>query len=166
MVRGRRTPAYVPLDSDMVFLDAELFQMDSIAFNRQVADILKSGTARDRGPEMLAAIPGRFAPEFEYEEWAEAWRTLLHGRTSTSRTARRRRWFARAGTPRPSRSLLPVMLVDPLALDLRGSLIACFAAMGSNDAASPTTGVSPSLHMRDLGVTAPTYDEIVARLGQ
>ena len=160
------TAAYVRMESDMVFLDAEMFQIDSVAFNRQVADILKTGTARDRGPEMLRLYRGRFAPEFEYEEWAEAWRTLLHGaylhlaHSTTSALVREGRYSETIEI------LLPVMLVDPLALDLRGTLIACFAAMGSNDAALAHYRSLAQLHMRDLGVPAPTYDEIVARLGQ
>ncbi len=73
------TADYVRMESDMVYLDAELFQVDSVSFNRQVTDILRTGTASDRGPEMLRLYRGRFGPEFEYEEWADPWRTQLHG---------------------------------------------------------------------------------------
>ena len=72
------TADYVRMESDMVFLDSEIFQIDSVSFNRQATDILRTGTASERGPEMLRLYRGRFAPEFEYEEWADPWRTQLH----------------------------------------------------------------------------------------
>ena len=45
------TADYVPLDSDMVYLDPELVQVDSIAFMRQAAEALKSTGSARTGPE-------------------------------------------------------------------------------------------------------------------
>ncbi len=53
------TADYVRMESDMVFLDGDLFQVDSVAFNRQVADIVRTGSALDRGPEMLRPVQGK-----------------------------------------------------------------------------------------------------------
>jgi DNA-binding SARP family transcriptional activator len=159
------TANYVRMESDMVFLDPEMFQVDSVAFNRQVADIMRTGTARDRGPDMLKLYRGRFAPEFEYEEWAESWRTQLHGAylhlAHSVASA-----FARDGRYSEAvEILLPVMLVDPLAFDLRGMLVACLAAQGSADAAVAHYRSLATLYSRDLGVPAPSYDDVISSLG-
>ena len=54
--------------------------IDSVAFNRQQAPIVKRRARHDiRGPEMLRLTEVGSAPEFEYEEGGDAWRTLLHG---------------------------------------------------------------------------------------
>ena len=69
------TADYVRMESDVVFLDQDLFRVDSVAFVRQASDILATGSALGRGAEMLRLYRGVFAPEFEYEECAEDWRT-------------------------------------------------------------------------------------------
>ena len=72
------TPDYVPLDSELIYLDPELVQVDSIAFMRQATEALKSADLSRTGPSITRLYTGRFAPEFEYEDWAEDWRTLVH----------------------------------------------------------------------------------------
>jgi DNA-binding SARP family transcriptional activator len=155
------TADYVRMEQDLVFLDEEMFQVDSVAFNRQAADILKSGEAANRGPELLSLYRGRFAPEFEYEEWAESWRTALHGtylhlahRTATELGRSGRLWEA-------TEVLTPVVSIDPLAFDLRATLIGYLAAVGSVDAAMAHYKNYADLHVRDLGVPALSYDQIV-----
>ena len=155
------TADYVRVESDMVYLDTDMFQIDSVAFYRQASDILKSGTARSRGPELLRLYRGKFAPEFEYEEWAEAWRTQLHGaylhlaHSTTTALARDGRHADAVDV------LLPVMQVDPLAFDLRGSLVACLAALGSTDAALTHYRNLAAAYEIELGVPAPAFDTIV-----
>ena len=148
----------------MVFLDNELFQVDSVAFNRQAAEILRKGTARDQGAEMLRLYRGRFAPEFEYEEWADDWRTQLHGEYlhlahTTVAVLVRSGQLAQAVDV-----LILVTATDPLAFDLRATLISCLAALGSTDAAQSHYKSLATLHVRDLGVPARSYEEIVKEI--
>ncbi len=159
------TADYVRMESDMVYLDSEMFQVDSVAFYRQVSEILKSGRARDRGPEMLKLYQGKFAAEFEYEEWAESWRTQLHGAylhlaQTTAQVLVREGLYTDAVDV-----LLPVVQVDPLALELRGTLVACLAALGSADAALAHYKSLAAAHVGELGVPAPAFREIVDSLG-
>ncbi len=67
------TANYLRMESDLVYLDSELFQVDSVAFMRQDSDILSTNSARSRGPELLRLYKGRFTPEFEYEECEPYW---------------------------------------------------------------------------------------------
>jgi DNA-binding SARP family transcriptional activator len=155
---------YVRLESDMVFLDTDLFQVDSVAFSRQAAGIATSGKAGVQGPEMLRLYRGGFAPEFEYEEWANDWRSHLHGtylhlaRCTVDDLINQRRYSEVVDV------LVPVVAIDPSAFDLRASLVACLAALGSHDAAITHYKNLAALHSRDLGVPAPAYAAIVGEL--
>jgi DNA-binding SARP family transcriptional activator len=158
------TADYVRMEGDMVYLDSELFQVDSVAFNRQVAEIMRKGTVREQGPEMLRLYRGRFAPEFEYEEWAEDWRTQLHAAylhlAHTTVAA-----LVRAGLVAEAVDVLTlVTATDPHAFDLRASLISCLASLGSLDAAQAHYRTLSMLHVRDLGVPVRPFDEIVKGL--
>lgn len=159
------TADYVRIESEMVILDSELFQVDSVAFQRQVADILKTGSAKSRGPEMLRLYRGYFAPEFEYEEWSEAWRATLHGaylHLAQSTAAD----LVRDGQYQMAVDVLTlVTTIDPAAFELRATLVACLAALGSSDAAQAHYKALAAQHGRDLGVAIAPFDEIIRGLG-
>lgn len=155
------TADYIRMESEMVFLDRDLIQVDSLAFNRQATDILATGSARDRGPEMLRLYKGEFAPEFRYEEWAESWRSQLHGiflhlAYSTANELVRDQRFGHA-----VEVLTPAVLIDPLAFDLRTTLVGCLARLGSTDAAHAQHRSYALLHTRELGLPAPSFEEVV-----
>ena len=157
------TADYVRMEADMVFLDGEMFQVESVAFNRQAAEILKKGLARERGPEMLRLYRGRFAPEFEYEEWAEDWRTQLHGsylhlaHSTVSALIREKRLAEAVDL------LTPVTVIDPVAFELRATLVGCLANLGATDAAHEHYKSLAALHIR-VGVPARPYEEIVRQM--
>lgn len=156
------TADYIHLEGEMVRLDEDLFQIDSVAFSRQATNILSSGTAVARGSELLGLYKGRFAPEFEYEEWAEEWRTHLHATYlhlahATSRALLDEHRFGEA-----VEVLNPVAALDPNAFDLRATLVACLAATGATDASQAHYRSMAALHDRDLGLPARSYEEIVS----
>jgi DNA-binding SARP family transcriptional activator len=158
------TADYVHVEGELVRLDDELFQIDSIAFSRQAADILSTKSALVRGPELLALYRGRFAPEFEYDEWAEEWRTHLHATYlhlahATSRALIEDHRFGEA-----VEVLTPVSNIDSTAYELRSALIACLAATGATDAAQAHYRSMAASHERDLGLPARPYAAIVKQL--
>ncbi len=53
------TADYVHMETDLVFLDKDLFQVDSVAFSRQASDILSTGTAMAREAGDARALPGQ-----------------------------------------------------------------------------------------------------------
>jgi len=155
------TADYVHMDTDLVRLDKELFQVDSVAFARQAADIVGSGAAGPRGPEMLALYRGHFAPEFEYEDWAEEWRSHLHtsflhlAQATSSALVRDGRYGEVVEI------LTPVVGLDPTAFDLRGTLVGCLAAAGAKDASLAQYRSLALAHERDLGLPVRPFDELV-----
>jgi ATP/maltotriose-dependent transcriptional regulator MalT/DNA-binding SARP family transcriptional activator len=156
------TASYVRMESDLVYLDSDLFQVDSVAFMRQAADILASNASPERGAELLRLYVGRFAPEFEYEEWADEWRTQLHGTYlhlahSTGEALMQGRRYREA-----AEVLSRVATIDPLAFELRAMLVAALAAVGSSDAAMTHYKNLADLHARDLGVPIRPYDDMIS----
>lgn len=155
------TADYIRMESDMVFLDRDLFQVDSVAFHRQASDILTTGRARDRGPELLRLYRGSFAPEFEYEEWAEEWRSHLHAtylhlaRSTAMALIDQRKYGAAA------ECLSHVITVDPMALELRGTLVGCLAVTGSRDAALAHYRAISAVHTRELGEPATSFEDLL-----
>jgi DNA-binding SARP family transcriptional activator len=158
------TADYVRVESDLVYLDRELFQIDSVAFARQVSDILGTGTALARGPEMLRLYKGGFAPEFEYEEWTEEWRTHLHGSFLRLAHATAQALIREGRFSDVVELLSPVVTVDPTAFDLRMTLVACLAAIGAADAAHAQYRSMVTAYERDLGLPAPRYEDVIRGL--
>ena len=110
---------------------------------------------------MLRLYRGVFAPEFEYEEWSESWRTSLHGaylhlaQSTVAEIIREHRYQEAVDI------LTGVTTVDPTAYELRSSLIACLAALGSTDAAQAHYKTLAASHNRDIGLPVAPYDDIV-----
>jgi DNA-binding SARP family transcriptional activator len=68
---------YVHFEGDLVWLDVELTRVQSSSFLQSVRDA-RRGLAGDTATTTISSYTGRFAPEFEYDEWALGWRQRLH----------------------------------------------------------------------------------------
>jgi DNA-binding SARP family transcriptional activator len=159
---GGATADYVALDSEVVYLDPELVQVDSVAFMRQASEALASRNPTEVGASIARLYTGRFAPEFEYEDWAEDWRTLLHAQflrlSQVSATG-----LAKAGRYQEAIEVLTrAVEIDPLALDLRASLIRALERDGSVDAATDHYRQYVRLSKRELGIRAHRLEELLA----
>jgi DNA-binding SARP family transcriptional activator len=155
------TAGYVHLEGELVRLDSDLFQVDSIAFARQAASVLASGSAVTRGPGMLELYAGRFAPEFEYEDWADDWRTSLHATYLRLAHATADGLIAEHRYGEVVDVLGPVANLDPTAYDLRTLLVACLAAVGATDAAQAHYRSLAAAYERDLGLSIRPYSELL-----
>jgi DNA-binding SARP family transcriptional activator len=71
------TPGYVHHDSDILWLDPELVLSRSVECRRLVRD-LPPRPSPDDVERLSSLYRGRFALDFEYEEWAGAYRDSLH----------------------------------------------------------------------------------------
>ncbi len=69
---------YVHFEGDLLWLDTDLTRIQSSAFMQSVRDVRRAGNLRSTAAPVLKAYAGRFAPEFEYDEWAIGWRHRLH----------------------------------------------------------------------------------------
>jgi DNA-binding SARP family transcriptional activator len=113
---------YVVIESELVYLDSDMVHVASASFARQARDLLRrsEGTRAREASGLIMSYPGRFAMEFEYEEWAEAWRDLVHGSflklaEATSLDHMRAQHFSEGAAV-----LGHALSIDPNAVDLIG----------------------------------------------
>ena len=158
---GGATADYVPLDAELVYLDPELVQVDSVAFMRQASEALGSSDVTRNGPAILRLYTGRFAPEFEYEDWAEDWRTLLHAQFLHLSQATAASLLAARRVQPAIEVLTHAVEIDGLAFDLRSTLIRTLARTGAADAAADHYRHYANLSKRELGVRAPPLDALL-----
>ena len=152
---------YVHMNAELVRLDEELFQVDSVAFARQAADIIGTGSAGVRGPELLALYRGHFAPEFEYEDWAVEWRTHVHTSFLHLAQAASTALVSERRYGEVVELLTPVVALDATAFDVRGTLVGCLAAAGARDASLAQYRSMALAHEREIGLPAPPYGDLV-----
>jgi DNA-binding SARP family transcriptional activator len=158
---GVATPDYVPLDAELVYLDSELVQVDSVAFMRQASDALGSTDVFRRGPAILRLYTGRFAPEFEYEDWASDWRTLLHAQFLHLTHATAAALIATNRIQPAVEVLTNAVELDGLAFETRSTLVRTLTRAGALDAAADHYRQYASLMKRELGVRAPPLDSLL-----
>jgi len=72
------TVDYVAVQGELVWLNSRLVRAKSVDFFGAAQAGLRSGLDLAAISDVLLAYEGRFAPEFEYEEWAMSWRSRLH----------------------------------------------------------------------------------------
>ena len=158
---GGATADYVALDSEVIYLDPELVQVDSVAFMRQATDALASADPGRSGVAIAGLYAGRFAPEFEYEDWAEDWRTLLHAQFLRLSQVTSAALLSSKKLQAAIEVLTRAVEVDGTALDLRASLIRALAQSGAADAAVDHYRQYVTVSKRELGVRAPPMEVLV-----
>ena len=157
------TADYVPLDAELIYLDPELVQVDSVAFMRQATEALASPDLARVGPTIASLYGGRFAPEFEYEDWAEDWRTLLHAQFLLLSQASAAALMRAQKTQAAIEVLSRAVEIDGFAFDLRAMLIRALARAGASDAARDHYRHYSNLLQRELGWEPRPWMEISPR---
>jgi DNA-binding SARP family transcriptional activator len=71
------SPGYVHHDSDVVWLDGELITSRSLECRRLIREVTSQASPEDVD-RLTRLYHGRFALDFEYEEWAAEYRDPLH----------------------------------------------------------------------------------------
>jgi len=152
---------YVRLDSELIYLDQELVQVDSIAFMRQATDALSSRDLASVGVSIVRLYRGRFAPEFEYEDWAQDWRTLVHAQFLRLCQATAAALLKSGQLQTAIDVLSQAVELDPLAFEARRTLIYVLFKAGAADAAADHYRHYAAAMQRELGMRAPPFDEVV-----
>jgi hypothetical protein len=127
---------YVALQGELVWIDPSLVRAESATFLSSAQAAMRTRPPVSDVVELLASYGGPFAPEFEYEEWAMAWRTRVHtaflelgSRTSDRAVAE--------GDLGSARDIAVTSLdVDPENADLERRLVWLYWHLGARAAAS------------------------------
>jgi DNA-binding SARP family transcriptional activator len=124
---------YVRFQGDLVWLDPELVVSDSHEF--VAAAQRRLDEPLDNLAEFLRQYRAQFAPEFEYDDWTQAWRTRLHSTfLDVAHTAIAR--FVQETDLESARDVAAMALeVDPTATDVERRLVWLYARLGLMSAA-------------------------------
>jgi DNA-binding SARP family transcriptional activator len=150
---------YVRYEGDLVWLDADLTRVQSASFLQAVRDTRRTGTGDPEATLTLSSYVGRFAPEFEYEEWAIGWRQRIHAefleRADATLDA-----LEGSGQLAEARDIAShVLEIDSSARDIEQRLIRIYWRLGARSAA-----LSQFEHLRSLdtadGLEPPSLSEI------
>lgn len=153
---------FVPMEGELVYLEPDLVQARSAAFLRQATTEIGTGSELRTMISLAASYPGRFAPEFEYEEWAEGWRQRVHTAflRLTEEAALRATSLGRPGDA--TAILTHALTIDPEALDLYPALIRALRATGSHAASREAYAHFATAHRGALDEDPPRYEEVLA----
>jgi two-component SAPR family response regulator len=153
------SPGYLHHDSDLIWLDRELVTSRSNECRRLIKSLPVVPTP-DQVQALADKYRGRFALDFEYEEWAAPYRDWLHASyleiveralTSDLETGH----FAR-GINLARRALD----VDPSADQVEISLLRLYRASGAHAAAAEQYGHYASVMREQLGLEPPPLDSL------
>jgi DNA-binding SARP family transcriptional activator len=155
------TGDYVRMEGELIYLDPEMFQIDSVAFQRQASTILSSRAAGSLGPGILRLYTGTFAPEFQYEPWAEEWRNQVHTTFLRLAQATSEQLMSGGAHSEAADVLARVVEVEPLAFNLRCRLVQALAASGAGDAAQVHYQGLASAYEREVGMPIGAYSRVL-----
>lgn len=155
--RAGVSPEYVRFESELIWLDSDLVDTRSWICRR----VLSARPDTQRLLELLLDnYQGKWATEFSYEEWAEAYRDGLHAaflsevqRMLTTgaggSSVRWRLWLAQRA-----------LAIDPNADEIEVALIRLYRSIGANAAASEQYSHYAATIREELGVEPPPLEDL------
>jgi LuxR family maltose regulon positive regulatory protein len=126
---------YLSFESELLWLDADIVRVASADFLGDARELLVRDFSTAHALSVISRYTGPFCPEFEYEEWAIAWRARVHAAfLDFASTAIRR---ALAGNDAAgARDLASAALSqDPAAEEIERELIRLYWRLGAHSAA-------------------------------
>lgn len=157
---------YVVLESEIVYLDSSLVVIESAEFAKDASATLLEAFNPDRNLATINLYRGAFAPEFEYEEWAIDYRTRIHALYLRLVQATADSQLAGGANEHAVLALSSALRLDPTAFELEGQLVRALWAQGSRAAAWEHYRHYSHAHDRELGLTAPTFQQLVGQFGE
>jgi DNA-binding SARP family transcriptional activator len=152
---------YVSNRGELVWLDQAKIRISSCLFAAEAARALR-GIDDDPGPAsaVLRNYSGRFAAEFEYEDWAQDWRDHLHSSFLHLGRSLQRVLAARGALGEAVEVAQFILAEDPRALDIERALIWTYSASESNDAAAQQYQHFASNYREMFAAQPPTFAEV------
>jgi DNA-binding SARP family transcriptional activator len=153
------SPGYVRSDSDVIWLDSGLITSRSI----QCRDFIRSLPA-EPGPDdverLVDLYHGRFALDFEYEEWASAYRDSLHAAYLEIVERAVANDFLAGHYDRGISVARRALDVDPRADQIEVSLLRLYRATGAHSAAAEQYAHYAEVIRGELGIEPPPLESL------
>ncbi len=126
---------YVSNEGDLVWLDDHLVAGVSATFVARVASLPLTASPQARAAA-LEMYTGKFAPEFEYEDWAMAWRDRLHAQFLALGELHVRDQWETGSVQHAIATAQRMLGLDADAVAFEAALVALYAQTGAEAAAA------------------------------
>ena len=151
------TPGYIHHDSEVIWLDQELVTSTSARCSRMIRDMAVEATP-DQVEALSAAYRGRFALDFEYEDWAASFRDWLHAGYLQIIERALTTDLGTGHFDRGIRVARRALEVDPTAESVEVSLLRLLRASGAHAAAAEQYAHYATRMREELDVEPPPLD--------
>ncbi|MGZ9160545.1 MAG: BTAD domain-containing putative transcriptional regulator, partial [Candidatus Limnocylindrales bacterium] len=153
------SPGYVHHDSDVVWLDQELVSSRSVECRRLVRN-MPNRPSPDDVEALSITYRGRFALDFEYEEWGSSYRDSLHATYLEIVERSVLDDFTTGHHDRGIRVARRALEVDPGAEQIEVSLLRLYRATGAHSAAAEQYAHYAAMIRDDLGIEPPPLESL------
>jgi DNA-binding SARP family transcriptional activator/tetratricopeptide (TPR) repeat protein len=153
------SPGYLHHDSDLIWLDSELVTSRSNDCRRLIKSFPPAASP-DQVNTLVDAYKGRFALDFEYEEWAAPYRDWLHASYLEIVERALNDDIETGHFDRGISLARRVLDVDPTAEHVEVSLLRLYRASGAHAAAAEQYSHYASAVREQLGVEPPPLESL------
>ena len=153
------SPGYVHHDSDVIWLDADLVTSRSVECRRLIRDF-PTQPSPDDVDRLTLLYRGRFALDFEYEEWAGPYRDSLHAAYLEVVERSVLDDFTVGHYDRGIRIARRALEVDETAEQIEVSLLRLYRVSGAHAAAAEQYAHYAAFMREELGVEPPALDAL------
>jgi DNA-binding SARP family transcriptional activator len=153
------SPGYVHHDSDLIWLDSDLVSSRSNDC-RVLIKALPAVPTPDQVQNLADLYAGRFALDFEYEEWASPYREWLHASFLEVMERAVASDIETGHFDRGIRLARRILDIDPEAEQVEVSLLRLYRSSGAHSAAAEQYGHYASVLRDQLGVEPPTLETL------
>jgi DNA-binding SARP family transcriptional activator len=153
------SPGYVHHDSDVIWLDAELVSSRTVECRRLIRG-LPDRPSPDDVDRLTVMYHGRFALDFEYEEWAGPYRDSLHAAYLEIVERSVLDDLTAGHHDRGIRIARRALDVDGSAEQIEVSLLRLYRASGAHAAAAEQYAHYASYMREELGVEPPALEAL------
>ena len=156
---------YISHSGELVWLDSAKVVIDSVRFDSSATAAL---SVVDAEPEpAIAALElyqGRFAIEFEYEEWSMGWRDYLHSTFLHLARSAHRTLASRGDLGMALTVAHRALSEDPQASEIEKALVWTYAAVNSHDAATRQYQHFAATFRELHDEAAPSFEEVTRQM--
>ena len=153
------SPGYLHHDSDLIWFDRELVTSRSNECRRLIKE-LPPQPSPDQVSELVEKYKGRFALDFDYEEWSSPYRDWLHASFLEVVERAVSSDIETGHFERGIRVARRVLDVDPGAEQVEVSLLRLYRASGAHAAAAEQYGHYAAVMRDQLGIAPPPLEAL------
>jgi LuxR family maltose regulon positive regulatory protein len=153
------SPGYLHHDSDLIWFDQELVTSRSNECRRLIRG-LPSQPSPDQVFQLIGEYGGRFALDFDYEEWASPYRDWLHASFLEIVERELTTDIETGHFERGIRVARRALETDPAAEQVEVSLLRLYRASGAHAAAAEQYGHYAAVMRDQLGIDPPALDTL------